>query len=128
MPKRDPSDRHRRLELESLEDRWVLSGGISVVGISPPPVIVRLESVPAFFTAPATLDAVNSAPPSQVYTLWAGRPSGFHHDLEPGGVPPLFLSFHDSQQPSPLDGPRGVPALAGAWGGFAYSPSLASPT
>ena len=116
MPKQNSSNRSWRPDLDLLEDRWVLSGGITVIGISPPPAIIGGvefgQSVPQ-------LD-----PPrfSSVLPPWEGpapgleRLVGFHHEPGPQGNLFLFEGFQGYlgvQFANPLGGTPGPAEFRG---------------
>jgi hypothetical protein len=107
MPKHDPSHRYRRLSLESLEDRRVLSGGFEATGYSPPPIIVRFEIAAPTFPLPMTSDS-SAVPLSHVAAFWADRPSGFHHQPGVGDSPPGFSDFQVARQFPLAYSPRGM--------------------
>src|SRR3954451_14230241 len=93
MPRHDPSHRDWRPDLDLLEDRWVLSGGIAVIGISPPPaIIVGVEfghSFPRLETP-----YLSSAPPPWGEPTPGPEPlAGFHHEPGPHGDAFLFRGF-----------------------------------
>jgi hypothetical protein len=94
MPKHDSSNRHLRPDLDLLEDRRVLSSGIEVIGVSPPPAIIVIDLGQSF--RPADMHAYPAAPPlPEGQAFWPSRPVWFHHEPDPWGNP--FLSSPDFQ-------------------------------
>ena len=115
MPNHDLSHRRRRPDLDVLEGRWVLSGGVTVIPtLSPPAIVLGINFSPAF-PQPATPHFSMAVPASEGFAFWPERPAGFHggpgswHGLVPppgfGGTPALaeFLQGTPVLSISPVD-------------------------
>ena len=110
MPNHDLSHRRRRPDLDVLEGRWVLSGGVTVIPtLSPPAIVLGINFNPAF-PQPATHHFSMAVPAFEGFGFWPERPAGFHggpgswHGLVP---PPGF-----GGPPAPAEFLQGTPVLS----------------
>src|SRR3954452_5394449 len=82
MPNHDLSHRRRRPDLDLLEGRCVLSGGLTVIRAFPPPAFVVGIDPGAACPRPEMPHVSMAVPPSEGFAIWPERPAGFHE--EPG--------------------------------------------
>src|SRR3954447_10424252 len=80
MPNHDLSHRRRRPDLDLLEGRCVLSGGITVIRALLPPAIVLGIGPGTAFPRPEMPHASMAVPASRGFAFWPERPAGFHED------------------------------------------------
>jgi hypothetical protein len=80
---------HRRPSLDSLENRYLLSGGIEVIRVSPPPALVIAIDFRETLQPAGILGTPAMSPVSRGFAFWQMPIPEFHHDPTPwSNAPP----------------------------------------